>query len=533
MHFLQEITIIATVSVLVTIILGRLKLPVIAGLVLSGALVGPNGLSIAQDSEAIEVIAEVGVVFLLFTIGLEFSLSKLRHIFRQVALGGLLQVSVTAAITTGVALWMGWSLAESITFGFVFALSSTALVLRTLSERNELDAPHGRFIVGTLIFQDLCIVPMVLIIPILSQGLNDLAVWRDVGFAMGQALLMVVGLFVCSRKLVPLLFKWVDASRSSEVFILTVLCLCIGTAYLTSLSGLSLALGAFLGGMIVADTDFRHRAMGDILPLKDVFVSFFFVSLGMFFDLEVLSERTTEVLLLLLAFLFGKGAIAALAAMLMRFPPRAAWLAGVGLAQFGEFGFVVLQLALREKVVSEEVIAPLLNAGILSMFLTPLIVYKAPHFTAGERILDPLAKLLRTKSAEDLEQKTVGHNDHVIIIGYGISGQLLTSSLRTLSIETVVLEMNSDNVRIGRERGDPVYYADATSEEALGHAHLESSRAVHHDQRSPSYRTCALHHSKARNRSAGFRTNPIHERCRRFRKIQSRRSGGLRSGRRT
>ena len=275
MHFLQEITIIATVSVLVTIVLGRLKLPVIAGLVLSGALVGPNGFSIAQDSEAIEVIAEVGVVFLLFTIGLEFSLSKLRHIFRQVALGGLLQVSITAAITTSISLWVGCSLAESITFGFVFALSSTALVLRTLSERNELDAPHGRFIVGTLIFQDLCIVPMVLIIPLLSQGLDNLAVWKEVGLAMGQAILMVIGLFVCSRKLVPLLFKWVDASRSSEVFILTVLCLCIGTAYLTSLSGLSLALGAFLGGMIVADTDFRHRAMGDILPLKDVFVSFF------------------------------------------------------------------------------------------------------------------------------------------------------------------------------------------------------------------------------------------------------------------
>ena len=225
MHFLQEITIIATVSVLVTIVLGRLKLPVIAGLVLSGALVGPNGFSIAQDSEAIEVIAEVGVVFLLFTIGLEFSLSKLRHIFRQVALGGLLQVSITAAITTGISLWVGCSLAESITFGFVFALSSTALVLRTLSERNELDAPHGRFIVGTLIFQDLCIVPMVLIIPLLSQGLDNLAVWKEVGLAMGQAILMVIGLFVCSRKLVPLLFKWVDASRSSEVFILTVLCL--------------------------------------------------------------------------------------------------------------------------------------------------------------------------------------------------------------------------------------------------------------------------------------------------------------------
>ena len=478
MHFLEEITLIATVSIIVTLVLGRFKLPVVAGLVLTGALVGPHGLSLANDSETIEVIAEVGVVFLLFTIGLEFSLGRLKHIFRQVALGGLLQVGATASITTVVALSLNRPLPEAIVYGFVFALSSTALVLRTLNERNELDAPHGRFIVGTLIFQDLCIVPMVLIIPLLSQGLENLYVWKEIGLAMAQAVLMVTALFVCSRKLVPLVFKWVDASRSSEVFILTVLCLCIGTAYLTSLTGLSLALGAFLAGMIVADTDFRHRAMGDILPLKDVFVSFFFVSIGMFFDFDVLFNYTGEVLLLLLAFLFGKGLIASLAAMFMRFPPRAAWLAGVGLAQFGEFGFVLIQLAIQEDVFSSNEIAPLLNAGILSMFLTPLIVYKAPHFTAGERVLDPLAKLLRTKSAEDLEQKTVGHNDHVIIIGYGISGELLTASLRTLSIETVVLEMNSDNVSRGRGRGDPVYYADATSEEALGHAHLESARAV-------------------------------------------------------
>ena len=478
MHFLEEITIIATVSVIVTLLLGRLKLPVVAGLVLSGALVGPHGLSLAKDLKTIELIAEVGVVFLLFTIGLEFSLTRLKHIFRQVAIGGLLQVSATATITTLIALALNRTLPEAIVYGFVFALSSTALVLRTLNERNELDAPHGKFIVGTLIFQDLCIVPMVLIIPLLSQGLDNLSVWKEVGLAMGQAGLMVIGLFVCSRKLVPLFFKWVDASRSSEVFILTVLCLCIGTAYLTSLTGLSLALGAFLAGMIVADTDFRHRAMGDILPLKDVFVSFFFVSLGMFLNVEVLINQSGEVAILLFAFLFGKGLIATLAAICMRFPPRAAWLAGVGLAQFGEFGFVLLQLAMKENVVSNEAVAPLLNAGILSMILTPIIVYKAPHFTAGERILDPLAKLLRAKSAKDLEEKTVGHNDHIIIIGYGISGQLLASSLRTLSIETVVLEMNSENVTLGRDRGDPVYYADATSSEALGHAHIESCRAV-------------------------------------------------------
>ena len=478
MHLLEEITVIATVSVIVTLLLGRLKLPVVAGLVLSGALVGPKALSLAHDPEAIEVIAEVGVIFLLFTIGLEFSLSRLKNIFRQVALGGLLQVGVTTIVTSLVCLGLDLSFPEAVVYGFVFALSSTALVLRTLGERGELDAPHGRFIVGTLIFQDLCIVPMVLIVPLLANGLDKPETWQAIMFALGKAALVVVLLFATSRKVIPYLFRWVDASRSNEVFILTVLCLCIGTAYLTSLTGLSLALGAFLAGMIVADTDFRHRAMGDILPLRDVFVSFFFVSLGMFFDFQLLAEKPVEVGLLLLAFIGGKGLIAILAASLMRFPPRAAWLAGVGLAQFGEFGFIILQLAIQEGVVIESEIGTLLNAGILSMFLTPLLVYKAPHFTAGERALDPLAKLLRARSAEELEDRTVGHSDHVVVIGYGLAGRLLTNSLSRLKIEAVALEMNSDNVELGRKLGDPVYYADATSEEALGHAHVESCRAI-------------------------------------------------------
>ena len=478
MHLLEEITVIATVSVIVTLILGRLKLPVVAGLVLSGALVGPKALSLAHDPEAIEVIAEVGVIFLLFTIGLEFSLSRLKNIFRQVALGGLLQVGVTTLVTSLLCLSMNLSIPEAIVYGFVFALSSTALVLRTLGERGELDAPHGRFIVGTLIFQDLCIVPMVLIVPLLINGLDKPETWQAIMLALVKATLVVVLLFAVSRKVIPLLFRWVNASRSNEVFILTVLCLCIGTAYLTSLTGLSLALGAFLAGMIVADTDFRHRAMGDILPLRDVFVSFFFVSLGMFFDFQLLAEKPVEVGLLLLAFIGGKGLIAILAASFMRFPPRAAWLAGVGLAQFGEFGFIILQLAIQEGVVIENEIGTLLNAGILSMFLTPLLVYKAPHFTAGERALDPLAKLLRARSAEELEDRTVGHSDHVVVIGYGLAGRLLTNSLSRLKIEAVALEMNSDNVELGRKLGDPVYYADATSEEALGHAHVESCRAI-------------------------------------------------------
>ena len=189
-------------------------------------------------------------------------------------------------------------------------------------------------------------------------------------------------------------------------------------------------------------------------------------------------EKPDQVGWLLLAFIGGKGILAILAASLMRFPPRAAWLAGVGLAQFGEFGFVLLQLATQEGVVSDSGNCTLLNAGILSMFLTPLLVYKAPHFTAGERALDPLAKLLRARSAEELEESTVGHSDHVVVIGYGLAGQFLTSSLKELEIEVVALEMNSDNVRTGKNHGDPVYYADATSEEALGHAHVHDCRAI-------------------------------------------------------
>ncbi len=478
LHLLEEIAIIAAVSVVVTVVLGRLKLPTAAGLLFSGALLGPKGFKLASDAAAIETIAEVGVVFLLFTIGLEFSLKRLQHIFQRVALGGVMQVAITIVVTAAIAKWLGAGDHEALLYGFVFALSSTALVLRALSERRELDAPHGRFIVGALIFQDLCVVPMVLIVPLLSPEAAGTDVWSAVGIALGKAFLMVAGLLAVSRLAAPRLLKWVDASRSREVFILAVLSLCIGTAWLTSLAGLSLALGAFLGGMVVADTEYSHRAMGDVLPLRDVFVSFFFVSLGMFFDVRVVLDHPTEVLLLLFAFLFGKGVIATLAAALMRFPPRAAWLAGVGLAQFGEFGFVLVRLATQEGVVTDEAVAPLLNAGIISMFLTPLLVHKAPHITAGERVLDPLAKLLRARGADEMEQSTADVSGHVVVIGYGVAGNLVAASLKNQGIEHIILELNSNNVNVGRERGDPIFYADATSAEALGHAHVERARAV-------------------------------------------------------
>ncbi|MFO0560681.1 MAG: cation:proton antiporter [Polyangiales bacterium] len=475
---LDELAVIAMIGVLVTVALSRMSLPTVAGLLAAGALVGPFGLRLTRSVHAIEVLAEVGVVLLLFSIGLEFTLSRLKAIFKQVALGGALQVVGTTVATALVAIALDVPVGRAIFYGFVFALSSTAIVLRALGERRELDAPHGRFIVGTLIFQDLCVIPMVLVVPYLARSAGGLVIAKELGFALLKAALVVVVTIALARVVVPRALKWVDASRSREVFLLAILGICMGTAWLTSLVGLSLALGAFLGGMVVADTEYGHRAMGDILALRDAFVSVFFVSLGMLFDVRVVLAQPLLVLLLLGGFLVAKGVLATLAASIMRFPARAAWLAGVGLAQFGEFGFVLTRLARQHGVVDDRAVAPLLAAGILSMFVTPLLVRAAPHIRAGERLLAPLERLLGVRSIDEADAGTETLEGHVVIVGFGLAGRYAAQSLRDCGLKFVVLELNADNVRAGRELDLPVYYGDATSEEALHHAHIERASLV-------------------------------------------------------
>lgn len=474
---LDELAIVTALAVAVTIILAKLKLPTVAGLLAAGALLGPFGLKLVRSVHAIEVLAEVGVVLLLFSIGLEFSLARLRDIFRQVALGGALQVGLTTGVVALIAMAFGEPFGRGLFYGFVFALSSTAIVLRALAERRELDAPHGRFIVGTLIFQDLCVVPMVLIVPLLGATSGGGSAAMSIGLAMVKATLVVVGIIALSRFVVPVVLRWVDASRSREVFLLAILGLCIGTAWLTSLVGLSLALGAFLGGMVVADTEYSHRAMGDILPLRDAFVSLFFVSLGMLFDFRAVFAQPLLVAALLAGFLALKAVLATASALAMRFPSRVALLAGVGLAQFGEFGFVLARLGQSNGVVDDKAMSPLLAAGIASMFLTPLLVRAAPHFTAGERLLAPLERAIGVQSidAADEEKKL---EQHVVIVGFGVAGRLAAEALAACNVPYVVLELNSDNVRNAKKTGLPVYYGDATSEEALGHAHLTEARLV-------------------------------------------------------
>jgi CPA2 family monovalent cation:H+ antiporter-2 len=474
---LDELALVAALAVLVTLLLARLRLPTVAGLLLAGAIAGPYGLGLVRSVEAIEVLAEVGVVLLLFTIGLEFSLSRLRDVFAQVAIGGLLQVGLTTAAVAGIAGALGAAPGTSIFYGFVFALSSTAIVLRGLTERRELDAPHGRFIVGTLIFQDLCVVPMVLVVPLLAGPPSAAGAFATVGLAMVKAVLVVAATLVIARLVVPRVFAWVDASRSREVFLLAVLAMCIGTAWLTSLAGLSLALGAFLGGLVVADTEYGHRALGDILPLRDAFVSVFFISLGMLFDVQVVASQPGAVILLFLGFLVFKGLLATVAALAMRFPARVAWLAGVGLAQFGEFGFVLAKLGQGAGVVTPEAMRPLLAAGVASMFVAPMLMRIAPHVTAGERLLAPLERLIGVRSIDEADEKEPLEG-HVVVVGYGLGGRIATGALSSVGTEFVVLELNAETVRGAKKAGLPVFYGDATSAEALEHACLRKARAL-------------------------------------------------------
>lgn len=472
-----ELALLALLGVLVSLVLRRVRLPPVAGLLVVGAVAGPHGLELVGAHGRLEVLAEVGVVLLLFTIGLEFSLERLKAIARLVLLGGTLQVTLTTAATAGLSVALGLTPERSLLLGFVFALSSTAVVLRALGERQETDAPHGRFIVGVLIFQDLIVVAMLLVIPALG-GTGEGSVAIQLGIAITKAALTVAGALIVARFILPRVLGWVEASRSREVFGLALVAVCLGTAWLTSHIGLSLALGAFLAGVVLADSNYAHRAFDDVAFARDVLTSMFFVSMGMLFNAQTVAERPLEVFVLLLGFVLGKGLIAAFAALVMRFPARVAWLAGAALAQFGEFGFVLATEGERVGLITRDELEPVFAAGLLSMLITRLVISAAPRFAAGEALLRPLERLLRVRGIDEVATEDRTMTDHVVIVGFGPGGQTLSKRLSECGQPYLVLDLNAQTVRTHRDAGVPIYYGDVTSREARRHAGVERATAV-------------------------------------------------------
>jgi len=470
--YVRELVIIFAIAVVVVALLARLKIPSIAAFILAGMIIGPNGLGLIDDMYQVEILAEVGVVLLLFGIGLELSLDKLKRLFRPIAFGGAVQVGLSIAATFGIARIFDIPWPSALFMGFIVAISSTAIVLRGLESRGEIDAPHGRLTLGILVFQDLCVVPMMLAIPLLS---GEKTSSTDVFITLGTAALVIVGVILASRLVVPRLLRFIAATRQRHLFAMTVLLISIGTAWLTSFAGVSLALGAFLAGLVVAGSEYRHQALADLISFKDIFTSIFFVSIGMLLVPVELIDNIGPILLLLAAVLFGKFIIVLLTAWLMRLPLRVMIIAGAALAQIGEFSFLLIKSSQGTGLLDDQFSLNFIAVAILSMFLTPFFLSLGPRLAAGAVRIKAFNRLLDVTPAYDVSEGEKKWKDHIIIGGYGFAGKELARVLRECRAPYLIVELNADNIRRAKENGDPAYYGDITSPEVLERIGIEDA----------------------------------------------------------
>ncbi len=476
--FLRDLVVILGVAVAVVALLQRIGVPSIAGFILAGAVVGPPGLGLVHDRHEVEILAEIGVALLLFGIGLELQLVRLRRLWKPVVVGGALQVGATAALTSLAAWALGLPASSAVFLGLILAVSSTAIVLRGLQARGEIDAPHGKLTIGILIFQDLSVVPMILVIPLLAGGDGSGASAALLIKTLLKAILVLSGVLVGAWVVVPRVLHWIARTRQRELFVLTVFLVCMGTAWLVTSAGVSLALGAFLAGMVVAGSEYRHQAMAELIPFRGVFTSLFFVSIGMLLDLSVVWRNPGPLVFLLLAILFGKFLIVFVTAALMQLPLRVCVLAAAALAQVGEFSFVLMHAATGTTLLEPALAEPLMLAVILSMLVTPLAIVAGPKLAAGARKIRPLTRLLDVKTAEEAEDRSKALKAHVIIAGFGLAGQELARALRECCVEYVIVDLNPDNIREAARAGEPAYFGDVTSAEVLKHLGVARAREI-------------------------------------------------------
>lgn len=477
---LSEVVIILGCSVLVILIFQRLKLPTILGFLLTGVLIGPHGFSLIQATHEVDILAEIGVILLLFVIGLEFSLKSLMAIKRTVFVGGSVQVFATIGITALSFYLTGQALTSSIFMGFLFALSSTAIVLKLLQESGAINTPHGKISLAVLIYQDIIVVPMMLVTPLMVGDGGNL--WEAILILVGKAVGVILIVILGARYLVPRLLYAVARTKSKELFILTVVVLCFSVAWMTSIAGLSLALGAFMAGLIISESEYSHQATGSILPFREIFTSFFFVSIGMLLDVQFFWSHLGWVLLFASMVMVAKGLIASLAALMLRYPIRTVLLTGLALFQVGEFAFILSKTGLQYNLLSDELYQYFLAISLMTMAATPF-VFKYSDKILAVLVKTPLPKnfsriMYHPKDVSDAEHLEENFNDHLVIIGYGINGKNVAKAARFANIPYVILELNPDTVRDERAKGEPIYFGDATQEPILTHINIQLARVV-------------------------------------------------------
>lgn len=468
---LRELFIIALLSTVVIFACSKVKIPPIVGFLITGAALGPSSLGLVKDLHTVDTLAEVGVVFLLFSIGMELSVSELIRLRKPVFLGGTAQVFLTIGV-----FWLltqvFWSMpmGPAVFIGFLMALSSTAIVLKILQQKAQMESPAGRISLSILIYQDLVIVPMMLAIPLLAGRME--ADLTGVALTAGRTLCLIGGIFLLARKGVPWLLARVVRTKSRELFLISIIGVCLGTAWLTAQLGLSLSLGAFIAGLVVAESEYSHSALEGILPFRDVFTSVFFISVGMLLDMSFFLSNLPEVLVITLLVLGVKGLIAGGDALLLGYPIRPAIIVGMAVCQVGEFSFVLAKSGLDFKLLSPENYQLFLAASILTMAATPFLLNAAP--TVAARV--GRKKNLALEPEEDTSDKEL--TDHLIILGYGVGGKLMARAARMAGIPYVILEMNPDTVRHYAAEGEPIFHGDAIHPALLQQLGVQRARVL-------------------------------------------------------
>lgn len=475
LEFLKSLVVIFGISAFVVLILNRVKVPSLVGFLIAGAIVGPYGVGLVKDTHLIEILAEIGVVLLLFTIGIEFSLKRLLSMKKAVLGGGGIQVLFTILLSAVFAYSITDNFNQSIFIGFLIALSSTAMILKLLADSGETDSPHGRMMVGILIFQDLCVVPMMLLVPSLSVRIIDIT---DIAVKMSKAIFIIVIVLLSARWVIPFLLNQIVKTRIRELFITTVILLVFSIAFVTSEFGLSLALGAFLAGLIISESEYSHQAISDILPLKEIFMALFLVSIGMLLDTRYMVEHSFTILMVVLFIFIIKTLTGFLSIVLNGYTFRVAIHTGLGLAQIGEFSFVLALSGKTAGLIGDDFYQIFISSSVVTMFLTPFVLKYAPAISAWISSRTALKRLERTRRYYQTQGVLTKRHDHVIIIGFGLNGRNLARVLKSAGIPYIVLELNAETVRRMKKKGEPIYYGDGTSVEMLHKMGIKKARMM-------------------------------------------------------
>jgi len=467
-----EILAILTSAVVVVWLFRRLKLPAILAYLVAGMLVGQHGLDIAQEHGNYEHFAELGIVFLLFTLGLEFSVPKLLAMRHLVLSVGSLQVGISLSLFTLVALFFGLSFSAAFVVGSILALSSTAIVIRQLSETGAMKRKSGQLSVAVLLFQDVAVVPLLIIIPMLaldSQSSMVLALM----FAMVKGVIVVALLFFIGKWLLPKVFNVIAQVRTDELFVLTTLLVTLLAAAFTQWFGLSMALGAFLAGMMLGESEYKYQLEADIRPYRDILLGLFFITVGMKLDVKFLLSSPFSLLALMLSFMFIKVMVIKVLAVRAGESKKDAWASGLMLAQMGEFGFVLIALANQSDLLPLEVSSMLLGAGVISMAITPYMIEHAKPWSV-------FLSQEKSPDSKDLEQlpENKALENHVIICGFGRIGQTVSRFLKQDKIDFVAIDIDPLRTRKAREGGENVIFGSSRQTEILNAAHLDKAKLV-------------------------------------------------------